>query len=64
MNSRINKIEERIDLEDRLNGNYSIKTADRNSNWKKKESNIRDLCDNRKQANLLIIGILEEEEEE
>ena len=31
---------------------------------KKKESNIRDLCDNRKQANLLIIGILEEEEKE
>lgn len=33
MNNRINKIEERIsDLEDRLNGNCSIKTADRNSN--------------------------------
>ena len=33
MNSRINKTEERIsDLEDRLNGNYSIKTTDRNSN--------------------------------
>ena len=32
MNSRINKIEERIDLEDRLNGNYSIKTADRKPN--------------------------------
>lgn len=29
----------------------------------KKESNIRNLCDNRKQANLLIIGILEEEKE-
>lgn len=51
MNNRINKIEERIsDLEDRLNGNCSIKTADRNSNWKKKESNIRDLCDNRKKS--------------
>ena len=33
MNNRINKIEERIsDLEDRQNGNCSIKTADRNSN--------------------------------
>lgn len=30
---------------------------------KKKESNIRDLCDNRKKANLLITGILEEEKE-
>ena len=41
MNSRINKIEERIDLEDRLNGNYSIKTADRNSNWKKKRKQYK-----------------------
>lgn len=29
----------------------------------KKESNIRDLCGNRKQTNLLITGILEEEKE-
>ena len=41
MNSRINKTEERIsDLEDRLNGNYSIKTADRNTNWKKKKKAV------------------------
>ena len=31
---------------------------------KKKESSIRDLCDNIKQANLLIIGVLEGEEKE
>ena len=40
------------------------RTADRNSNFFFNESNIRDLWDNIKHANLCITGILETEETE
>ena len=45
------------------NGNHQISTETEN-HMKKHESNIRDLWDNIKQANLCIMGIPEGEEKE
>ena len=65
MNSRMNNAEERIsDLEDRLMEITQSKQKTESQMKKKNESNIRDLWDNIKQANLCIIGIPEGEERE
>ena len=66
MNSRMNNAEERIsDLEDRLMViTQSEQQAESQMKKKKKnESNVRDLWDNIKHANLCIIGIPEEKKE-
>ena len=66
LNSRINNTEEQIrDLEDRIMELSPTRIADRKAKGKKKKkkgSNIRDLWDNIKHANLHIIGIPEGEE--
>ena len=67
MNSRLNDVEKGIsDLEDGIMEITQIRTAVREMNEKKKknESNIQDVWDNVKHANLHIIGDLEEEERE
>ena len=64
MNSRLNSAEERIsDLEDRIIEITQSEQQSESQMKKKKESNIRDLWDNIKRANLCIIGIPEEERE-
>ena len=51
MNSRLNDTKECIgDLEERINGNHPIRTADRKTN-EKNESNICDLWDNKMYKN-------------
>ena len=62
----MNNAEEWIsDLEDKTNGNHTVRTADRRQNGKKKKaSNIRHIWDNIKCAYLCIIGIPEGEERE
>ena len=56
--TRMNNAEEQIsDMEDRI-----METTDRKPN-KKNDSNLRDLWDNIKRANLCIVGIPEEETE-
>ena len=57
--SRMNNAEERIsDLEDRIM-EITQSGQQTESQEKKHKSNVRDLCDNIKQANLRIIGISE-----
>ena len=61
MNSRINSAEEQIsDLEDRII--EITQSEEKTKSQRKKESNIRDLWDNIKQANLRVIGIPDGEE--
>ena len=62
INSRINEAEERIsDLEDKI---VEVTTAEQNKDkgMKRIEDNLRDLWDNIKHTNILIIGVPEEEE--
>ena len=60
--TRMNNAEEWIsDVEDRIM-EITQSGQQTENQMKKHESNIRDLCDNIKQANLCIIGILEVEE--
>ena len=62
--SRMNNAEERIsNAEDKIRGITQSGQQTENQ-MKKHESNIRDLWDNIKQANLCIIGIPEREEKE
>ena len=65
MNRRVNNTDERTnDLKDRLMEITQLEQQTESQMKKKHESNIRDLWDNIKQANLCIIGILAGEERE
>ena len=65
LKSRMNNAEEQIsDFGRQNNGNHTIRTANREPNEKKYESNIRDLQDNIKWTSLCVMGILEGEEKE
>ena len=64
INSRVTEAEERIsDLEVKI---VEITTAEQNKEKRKKrkEGRLRDLCDNIKRTNILIIGVPEGEETE
>ena len=64
INSRITEAEERLsDLENRM-VEFTAMEQNKEKRKKRKEGRLRDLCDNIKRTNILIIGVPEGEETE
>ena len=64
INSRITEAEERIsDLEDRM-VEFTAMEQNKEKRMKRNEDSLRDLWDNTKRTNILIIGVAEGEETE